>query len=556
MPRTRFRTGALVLGLAAATATCSFPTDQSTGVYVAVDASSTIILRGTEAQITARVWNRVAPGDSIELRNADLVWSTSNPQLATVAHGGHGVGRVTGVNPGLVQVRVVAPAFEKAAAGTVTLRVANPLEIDSVTPDTVRYGQRLRVYGVGARQVFFATIGDGGVLFPDSAFDQGEPVGLGSRVFWVPYPARSSEMLAAGAGQFVAAPESTFVVPLDIYEPNETAPASIDLDAPPIYPNAAFLRFVNPALAYEDLRNKTFSVDWYRFRTTNPNAAYTFLLETPNLGGTHASYLTRVAGAGGAPDPNGWTIGNGSYNCKGYTFTAEQAPHDKLTIALTRLQAGQLDFSSVFTQQGRYSLAVVQGYIVADPRVQPDRFEENDNCDYADDNYFGNPSTRISIGVGQSFSDTLTIDNPHDVDWFVFRAGAATTITVKAQSQDLLNNTAGPTDRSDIDLYLFKHPNQGHGLNERARDTRSGTQSSMTIALPAPGDYYLVVVDSAGVPAKYSVCIAVGLTCTLKTITVPAAAPAPEIAAAPTTSDLDRPRYSRLLGRWITKVQR
>jgi hypothetical protein len=58
------------------------------------------------------------------------------------------------------------------------------------------------------------------------------------------------------------------------------------------------------------------------------------------------------------------------------------------------------------------------------------------------------------------------------------------------------------------------------------------------------------------VPAKYSVCIAVGLTCTLKTITVPAAAPAPEIAAAPTTSDLDRPRYSRLLGRWITKVQR
>ena len=52
------------------------------------------------------------------------------------------------------------------------------------------------------------------------------------------------------------------------------------------------------------------------------------------------------------------------------------------------------------------------------------------------------------------------------------------------------------------------------------------------------------------------ICIAVGLTCTLKTITVPAAAPAPSIEASVATSDVDRPRYSRLLGRWITKVER
>lgn len=552
MTANRLRPGVLVACVVLVTATCSFPTDQSVGVYVSVDASSTIILRGTEAQITARVWNRTTATDSVELRNADLVWYTSDPQLATVAHGGHGVGRVTGVNPGLVQVRVVAPAFEKASAGVVTLRVANPLEIDSVTPDTVRYGQRLRVYGVGARQVFFATIGDGGVLFPDSAFDNGEPFGLGSRVFWVPYPARSSQMFAAGAGQFVAAPESTVVVPFDVFEPNETAPAAIDLDAAPIYPNATFLRFINPALAFEDLRNKSFSVDWYRFRTTNPNAAYTFLLEAPNLGGTHATYLTRTAGAGGAPDPSGWTIGTGTNNCKGDTFAPEQAPTDRLTIALTRLKSTQLDLASVFTQQGRYSLAVVEGYLVADPRVQPDRFEENDNCDYADDNYFNNPSTAISISVSKSFSDTLTIDNPGDVDWFVFRMASAATVTIKATSQDLLNATAGPTDRSDIDLYVFKHPNQGLGLNERGRDTRSGASSSLTVALPAAGDYYLAVVDSAGVPAKYSLCIAVGLSCTLPPVVVPVSVASPAMHA-PAAPGFERPRYSRLLGGWIAR---
>lgn len=531
-----------------AAGSCSFPTDQSVGVYVTVDTPSGIILRGSELTITARVWNRVAPGDSVELKNADLLWSTSSPQLATVAHGGHGVGIVTGVNAGLVQVRVIAPGFEEASAGVVSLRVANPLEIDSVTPDTVRYGQKLRVHGVGARQVFFATIGDGGVLFPDSAFDTGEPFGLGSRVFWVPYPARSSEMLAAGAGQFVAAPESTVVVPLDIFEPNELTPSAIDLDAPPTYANAPFLAFVNPALAFEDLRNRTFSTDWYRLTTASPNGPYTFLFETPGLGGTHLTFLTGTAGSGGVPDPAGWTLGSGQLNCKGYTFAAEQAPSDQMIVALTKLPSGQVDWVSHFSQQGRYSFLVARGYIVSDPRVPPDRYEENDLCDFAEDTYFNDLSLRIVLGA--AWSDTLTIDNPHDVDWFMLRLSGITSqvVTIKAASQDLIAPTSGVTDRSDIDLYLFKHPNQGAGLQERARDTGSGSSSSITTTLP-PGDYFVVVVDSAGVPAKYSLCMAKGTSCAPPPIVVPPLPPVAASAAAPAPV-----HWSRALERWVART--
>ena len=55
---------------------------------------------------------------------------------------------------------------------------------------------------------------------------------------------------------------------------------------------------------------------------------------------------------------------------------------------------------------GRYGITVRDGYLTADPRIPADRLEENDYCDAAD-----------TSPVELPFADTLTIDNPYEVDW-------------------------------------------------------------------------------------------------------------------------------------------
>ncbi|MDQ4079634.1 MAG: hypothetical protein M3125_02655, partial [Gemmatimonadota bacterium] len=100
----------------------------------------------------------------------------------------------------------------------------------------------------------------------------------------------------------------------------------------------------------------------------------------------------------------------------------------------------------------------------------------------------------------------------------------------------------GVVDRSDIDVYVFTVPNPSQGLNAAGVDTVHGSASSLNLNLP-PGDYYLAVVDSAGVPTRYGLCIAMGITCT-----VPPAPPASLVATReasllrPLAAYLPRPR--------------
>jgi hypothetical protein len=489
---------------------CSYPTDQSVGMYVAVSAPNAVLLRGAVADVQARVWIRGDDGDSVEVRNAALVWSTSDPTLATIAANGATAGRVTGVNPGIVQIRAVAPGFEGAEAGVFDLRVANPLEIDSLTPDTVRYGQLLVAYGVGVGSLFFAGLGDG-TLGIDSLAVSGDPLGLGARAFWVAYPVRSGTFFAAGSGQLVTAPESTVVLPFDVYEPNQTSPAVVALDGQPPYAGAEWIRFYNPALAFEDLRGAPVGWDWYRFTTADPTRPHTFLLVAPALRGTHGSYLTNDA----SPGANSWRLGPGNYDCKGFEFRPAVAPSDSLVVTLGALPAGFVDLVSAYAQQGRYALAVLEGYMT-DPRWPPDRFEENDLCDFADLN-FTDPAKRIDLG--QPFAETLTIDTPHEIDWLRFRVPGAVAqlVTVATAGRPL----GGTGDRSDIDLYLLRAATASQGVSLVGGNADPGSASTTTVLLE-PGDYYAAVVDSAGMPTHYAICMAVGTQCTLPPATASA----------------------------------
>ncbi|HUF25342.1 MAG TPA: hypothetical protein VMM18_00070 [Gemmatimonadaceae bacterium] len=483
---------------------CTYPTDQSIGMYVSVAAPGPVLIRGTVADLEASVWIRGDAGDSIEVHNAELIWSTSDPSLATIASGGAGVGRVTGVNPGMVEIRAIAPGYESAEPGLFHLRVANPLEIDSISPDTVRYGQLLLAYGVGVGQLFFAGLGNATLNIDSLAFS-GDPAGLGVRAFWVAYPASTGFLLGAGAGQLVSSPDSTVVLPFDIYEPNQTAPAVIQLDGAPPYPELPIVRFFNPALAFEDLRGAPFGYDWYRWTTADPSKPYTFIFVGPSLKGTHGSYLTDDASTVG---PDSWRLGPGQYDCKGYEFRPPVAPTDSLYVALGRLPAGSVDLISVYTQQGRYALGVLQAYEPAFRQIPPDRFEENDLCGFADEN-FANPTTRIDLT--NAFAENLTMDTPHGIDWLRFRVPGTVAQPVTVRT---VPHTFGKADRTDLDTYVLRVPGATGGLDILGGNVDPGSTSSTTILL-APGDYYLAVVDSAGVPTHYGVCIAIGSTCTL-----------------------------------------
>jgi hypothetical protein len=180
-------------------------------------------------------------------------------------------------------------------------------------------------------------------------------------------------------------------------------------------------------------------------------------------------------------------------------------------IALGRLPATTVDFASGYLQEGHYFMAIVRGYHTADPRLAPDAFEENDLCMFADENFAANP-TRGDLNVG-AIRENLTIDNAHDIDWIRFRVPGLLIlpqqVAIRTAAQPF-----GSVDRSDIDVYVFTVPNSSQGLNLAGLDTLRGSASSLNLTL-FPGDYYLAVVDSAGVPTRYGLCVAIGSSCTV-----------------------------------------
>ena len=66
----------------------------------------------------------------------------------------------------------------------------------------------------------------------------------------------------------------------------------------------------------------------------------------------------------------------------------------------------------------------------------------------------------------------------------------------------------------DVDLYVLGIPVAGSPLDVRGSSRTAGSTEAMTLVLN-PGDYYMVVTDFAGTPTHYSLCAAVGASCSL-----------------------------------------
>lgn len=494
----------IALGLVASAVTCTFPSDRSNEVIVLIEAPHTFLLRGQEMSVHARAV-RIAGSDTVDVPNVDFQWSSGSGGTARVDKNAGGYATVTGVNPGRVDIIARAIAFEKSTDGDLNIRVANPLEIDSVRPRAMHYGQVATVYGIGVDSIFVASLGGADLIEYPFSRVRNDTSGDARMSFWVPPPARSDNLFYIGAGVFgIADSVTTIIDSADIFEPNDTNPALVNLDAGVPFPQVPNLLFINPALSFEPVERGTETEDWFKFLRADTTQSTTFFVNYPSFGDTTTrTFLLDSLGFSGFytfRDSVQFVGSNWDY-CKGSRFTPLRVPRESLIVALKGLPSSSISIITFFQRPQRYGLRVVNGYVTSDSRIGPDQYEENDMCRYVDQG-----PARISLSA--PFSDTLTIDNPFDVDWLRIDIPGSGLQAV----QFGLNSRPfpGETDFSDIDLYVLTVPgSSGFDVSEVGSSLNGGSSEGLSLGLTGGLSYYVAVVDYAGVPERYSLCMAV-----------------------------------------------
>ena len=533
-----------VLFSCATLATCVFPTERDDSVRVTIEPLP-VLVRGDETYATARAWHILAVADSQEIANVTFIWSSDDPLTATVDAAGH----IVGIKSGTTAIRAAAANFDKrAAAGQIALRVANTLEIDSIRPATVKYGEIVTVYGVGLLDTLGIGLSVGGAgLIPVPFSASQDAAGRSQIKYWLPPPAHTDPLFYIGAGVFGFSTDTVRVIRRDLYEPNEISPALINLETSRPFPGTSlnFLLFANPALAFEALpRDVKQGADWYRFRQS-VKRDLTVVLSSA-VPGTFQTYLTDSLGFRASDTTyhvgrNAWTFGPQSHACHGAAFGPKEAPAESTVVALHDFADTSLDAIAVYSREGRYSLAVIEGYVLGDKRIARDSHEEDNFCDAAD----AKPLLLGSLPNG-TYLDTLAIENPHDVDWFRFNVPGSLPQPVRFRTAA---RPFAATDTSDIDLYVLNVPAPGDTIMTAvATAATAGSTVDMTLTL-APKDYYAVVVDFAGEPTRYSICIGLSPLLSPACQTLPAAPPVGLGSAASQASVLRRARLEAAIRR-------
>jgi Big-like domain-containing protein len=496
----RFRRSAAlaVLFSSVTLATCVYPTEHDSSVHVSV-APLHILLRGATAVRRATAWQMVSATDSQQILNVKFVWSSSDPLTASVDNDG----RIVGIKSGTVTITAAAANFDtQARPARDTVRVSAALEIDSVGPDTVRFGERLSIYGVGVDSIFEASLA-GTILFPVPFSKTTYPNGTARSRYWVPPPATTDSLfflgITNGNGVFGFVHNSTTkVVQHDLYYPNVTNARRLSLTGPGPFPTQApRLLFVNPALAFEDLPfGVTSSADWFRFGLAPPRDI-TVILEAPALAGTFQTFLSDSLGFNATTKKyfigrDAWTFGPGSHACHGLGFNPPELTGDSTIAAFKGLTLDSLDAIAVYQQPGRYGLVVVDSF---QAELPADTHEDDNSCNAAD----ARPLPPFP------FRDTLAIENPHDIDWIRFTAPNPAPVEFRVHAIPGVNADAAKF----LTFYVIKRPASGDtALTVVIADTAVAARLDHDVITPlTPGaDYYAVVLDFAGTTTYYELC--------------------------------------------------
>lgn len=544
----RFPGRALALGAACAAivVSCSVPTEKSADIQVLVRPSDTlaargIIGKGDRDSLYAFAFRVTAAGDTQVLTNVDLAWTSSDRNIATVEGSVHGSAEVTGINDGVATITARALAFEAANPGQTSIRVAPAFAVDSVRPLAVRYGEKIDVYGVGVHLPFFWGIGSGSLIEDPFAYS-GNFNGLEKREFWVPPPASTDLPFYFGSGFFGSTAESVTVDPRDIFEPDTLDPYPIDINGPGVTRQLPLpVLFFNPALAFEPVTSGFDDIEWVRFDQSDSQPV-SIIVNSTVFGDTAFTFVSdSLYKCFPGPDgicynpPDGWYFTAGRQACTNNRFFTyfTQPRVQSFAVSFRKWPASRVHFLQFYSREGGYELAALRGYIRGDKNIPPDRFEDNTMCFQADTNFLDSigPARRQILvgvvppfGVGPFGDSVLTISTPYDVDLYRFRATNSgfvfdTLVTVQTKSR-----LQGGVDPSDIDVYVYDA--NGNFLNYSAA---IGSTEQVTVTA-YPGEYYVAVVDVAGQPTVYSMCIGKGTVCT-----PPGSAPPARVTAKPHT---------------------
>ncbi len=466
---------------------CVYPTERSAELRVAIDTIPDLV-QGEALRLGGAVLD--AAGDTVP--NAELSYQSDNTLIAAVSGD-----TLLATSVGTTNVTATATGFAEAEQGVMQVRIAAEIQIDSVRPRLVRFGDTLRLFGTGLNP---APFGEGGPEFLQVGIGEGAgilksyvpqfasaPNRFGRLTVWVSPPASPvSTVLALGVnGLAINVTDTVLVLQRDLFEPNDTVPHTFGaFDGP----------FRNPALSFERRpRGDSVGGDWYRF-TQHQVRDRKVIVRSNDVGPeTYQVFFTdSLAWNGAIGDfeigPGSWTLGPSLYTCQGVPFVAPQFPADSVIIALRDLPVGTYDLIAAYTSPGAYELAVLPGYRSA---LLPDAAEENDICDLA---------TPLSIGQTRS----LTIDNPHDIDWFSFTVTASAVTAAFDVAFDVTEQEA------DLDIYVLRDFTPDSLVLVGVSDL-GGTTDEVTTVLP-PGDYFLVVVDFVGVPTAYTLTTGVAPT--------------------------------------------
>ncbi|MFI5234972.1 MAG: hypothetical protein ACHQXA_04620, partial [Gemmatimonadales bacterium] len=446
--------------------------------------------------------------------NVALIWSGGGGAVEIDPAPGGGNANIFGIARGSAYVTVEAPAYGGGTSASASIRVADQVELDSVQPHTVAWGGRVTLYGVRVGSPNDVSVRlSGTTLIPDTLSLIGATAGIGSMSYFVPPGVQSGPLVVTGFGLITQDSTPITVAQYDLFEPNDSAPAIIQLDTARPYPAHPEVHFFDPALAYEAPGSgDTITTDWYRFSSAAQSAQpWTFVLYSAAIP-RRGVFGTNATTSGGVPIFAGGGYGYDFDNhqllekCRGsdLKFAATNFP-DSIALSLQSLPAGGIDFVEYTSGSGVYGLAVYQGYRApaagSGPAITPDRFEDNDFCDQADSNFLNVPSLTIDLGVA-SFSDTLTIDTPYEVDWYRFHVATSGTVDLATAPRTGFNNSA-------LSLYLYRQAD----LNPVDSATGGTTTNQQLSKSLAAGDYYLVVVNTDGQPTAYGMCISEGAAC-------------------------------------------
>jgi hypothetical protein len=496
----------LVVALAALSSACEFPTDRSGELAVVLGDVPPLIVNDT-ITLSASV---LLEGDT--LPNVEVRFSADNQSVLSVSPDG----RLLAVGAGDVTVTAEALTYQQATPGVETLRVRDEFELDSIAPLAARYGETVQLYGVGLSRTILAQLGGVDAIpasYAPADPEQRDRFGVLSLYATPPAPGLSQAVLIGFDGVLIS--DTVLVVRRDLYEQNDTIPRS--LDAP----------MMNPALAFERVRrgDGKLAVDWYTF-TTDAVDDWTISAWSPAGGARFRVYVTNSLYWSGAlldlegiglyaVGPGDWGVGTGFRPCgglglnfrggdeAGFTF---EVPPDSAVIPLGGLPAGTYHVFVTYGEGGPFydataKVAGVASFVdslnLASPLrsgleirrgykslLPPDDLEENDYCDVA-------PSITVPGTVGP-----LTVDSPHDADWYRFRIDTPTPLKFSI-------TTAGDfSEFADLDTYVVRdfRPDSlvvvDFGVGADVTNETAGVELE-------PGDYFLIVVDFLGVPTQY-----------------------------------------------------